>query len=109
MSIRESLQIYCMFNVDEYLEVLQKQYGTEFHPTQKGAFVVDGLPFYKPQKAEEYIFILSFNYMPLASALVWTLFEHPELVPADTHIRWMQEQDLVFDGAIGDFISWESN
>jgi hypothetical protein len=107
MSIRENLQIFHPLPISKYIDVLQKQYGCEKHPAQAGAYMLDGLPFYAPQEAEDRIFILSFNYAPLASTLIRALLEHPELLPGNAHICWTQEQDLIFEGRLKELQEWD--
>lgn len=103
MSIRENIQFFHRFDPGEYLRILLDEYGAQPHPRQPGAFLVDGLPFYSPQQAEEHTFVLGFNMAPLSQVLIRAMIFHPELVPDNMFIRWTQEQDLVAEGALRDF------
>ena len=103
MSIRENIQFFHRVDPNEYLRVLIDEYKAQPHPHQPGAFLVDGLPFYPPQQAKEHTFILGFNMAPLSQTLIRALIGHPELVPDQVFVRWMQEQDLVAEGTLEDF------
>jgi len=100
MGIRENIQIYHQFDIDQYVEVLKAEYGVQDHPDKTGALLLNDLPFYTPQASNEkdYVFILGFNYLPLPHVLIQALIEHPELAPSTTFIRWTAEQDLVMEG-----------
>ena len=52
MSIRENIQFCHHFNLDEYLRIWVDEYGAEPHPYQKGAFLVEGLPFYATEQSD---------------------------------------------------------
>lgn len=101
MSLRENIQIFHPVDVDRYLEVLKTEYSAQKHLQQKGAYLIDGLPFYAPQLAEGYIFIMGFNMVPLSHLLIRALAEHSELAPKRTMIRWTQEQDVIFKAILG--------
>jgi hypothetical protein len=103
MSIRENIQCFHRVDPNEYLRILIDEYGAQPHPNQENAFLVDGLPFYSPQQAEEHTFVLGFNFAPLSHTLIQALITHPELVPDNVLIRWTQEQDVVAEGAVEDF------
>jgi len=100
MGIRENIQIYHQVDIDRYVEVLKSDYGVEDHPDNPGTLLINDLPFYTPQASSErdYVFILSFNYLPLPHVLTQALIEHPELAPSTTFVRWTAEQDLVVEG-----------
>ena len=103
MSIRENIQFFHRVDPSEYLRILLDEYGAQPHPRQPGAFLIDGLPFYAPQHVDEHTFVLGFNMVPLSQTLIQVLIAHPELVHDQMFIRWMQEQDLVAEGTLGDF------
>ena len=103
MGIRENIQLFHPIDIDRYLDILIRKYGVEKHPQQDGAYLIDGLPFYKPQLAEGYVFILGFNMAPLSYVLIQALVDCPELAPGDTRILWTQEQDLIVDTSVDNF------
>jgi hypothetical protein len=100
MSLRETIQVVGRLEMDQYLHFLQTERHAKEHPSQSGAYLVDGLPFYEPQQEDGYVFIMGFNMQPLPLALIETLIEHPEIASEDTQVRWTQEQELVFEGDI---------
>ena len=102
MSIRESLQIYQNFDVWAYLERLRADFGAVEHPNQGGAFLVEGLPFYHPEKTDEYVFILGFNMVALPHGLLQALIDHRETFPDHTQIHWTQEQALLLHATLGE-------
>ena len=102
MSIHENIQIFHPVDIEQYLALLLREYGATEHPEQAEAFLLEELPFYKPQMAEGYIFILSFNMRPLSYLLIQALADHPELAPAETKIIWTQEQDLLLETTVGE-------
>ncbi len=102
MSVRENIEIYYPLRVEQFLETLSHEDEAQKHPDQAGAFIVEGLPFYRPRYVEDHISILSFNKVPLPYSLLRTLVEHPELVPDDVLIRWTIEQELLLDTTIGE-------
>jgi len=102
MSVRENIQFYPGVNIEQYMEVFKTDYGAEAHPAQPGALLVDGLPFYSPQTAEDHTFILGFNYVPLPDVLLDALIRHTEHVSDTLLIRWTQEQDLLFETTLKD-------
>ncbi len=98
MSIHENIRIYHQVNLEVYIEILKAEYGAEAYPAEENSFVIEGLPFYRPQKGEGYIFILGFNMMPLSSLLLQALINHPELAPETTPVQWTAEQEVVVEG-----------
>jgi len=102
MSFRESIQIFCQFDHEEYLTILQRDFGAREHPSQSGSYLIDDpeLPFYRPVESEEYLFIMGFNYAPLSSLLIHALVEHPGLIPPETIVRWIAEQELLLENTI---------
>ena len=104
MSIRENIQIFHPIDIEGYLNVLKKEYGAQEHPKQADAYLLDDLPFYKPQQAEGYIFILSFNMVPLSLVLIQALADSPDLAPENIRILWTQEQYLILDILLKDFM-----
>ena len=102
MGIRENIQLFHPIDIDRYLNILVTEYGAEKHPQQAGAYLIDGLPFYKPQLAEGYVFILGFNMAPLSSVLIKVLADYPEIAPGNTRVLWIQEQDLIVDTLVDD-------
>ena len=105
MGLRENIQLFHLVDIDHYLDILKTEYGAEKHPQQDGAYLIDGLPFYKPQQTEGYIFILGFNMVPLSLVLIQALADCPDLVPRDTRILWTQEQEQIIDVILADFLS----
>ena len=102
MSIRENIQIYPRIDLDQFLAFLKNELGAVNHPAQTGAYLLDGLPFYKPERTEDHDFILGFNYAQLPLALIQTLIDHPEIFSDEISIRWTQEQDLILEDTLGD-------
>jgi len=102
VSIRESLQIYQNFDIWAYLERLRADFGAVEHPNQGGAFLVEGLPFYHPEKADGDVFILGFNMVALPHALLQALIDHPKTFPGHTQIHWTQEQSLLLHATLGE-------
>lgn len=98
MSLRENIQIFHPLDVERYLEILKTEYGAREHPRQEGAYLIDGLPFYVPQQAEGYVFVLGFNMVPLSPLIIQALADHPELISEDVLVRWSQEQNVIFEG-----------
>jgi hypothetical protein len=103
MGIRENIQLFHPIDIDRYLVILFTEYGAEKHPQQADAYLIDGLPFYKPQLAEGYVFILGFNMAPLSYVLIQVLADFPELASGDTRVLWTQEQDLIMDTSVDNF------
>jgi len=101
MSLRENIQIFHPVDIERYLDILKTEYGALEHPQQSGAFLIEGLPFYAPQLAEGYVFVLGFNMVPLAHVIIQALAEHPELVPESALVRWTQEQALILESELG--------
>ena len=86
----------------EYMRILGREHNSQEHPAQAGAFIVDGLPYYAPTDQQDHISVLSFSYVPLPHALIQALIDHPELAPDSMFIRWTQEQDLIWEGTLGE-------
>lgn len=103
MSIRENIRIFHPVDIEQYLEILKTEYGAIEHPQQENAFLIDGLPFYAPQLAEGYIFVLGFNLMPLSQLIIQALVDHQELISKSTKFQWTQEQDLIYEGELENF------
>jgi len=103
MGIRENIQLFHPIDIERYLDILFTEYGAEEHSQQHGAYLIDSLPFYKPQQAEGYVFILGFYMVPLSSVLIQALADSPELAPGDTQVLWTQEQDLIVDTVLDNF------
>ena len=103
MSIRENIQFFHTINIEKYLDTLREEHGIRKHPIQPGAYLIDGLPFYRPMQTGVYTFILGFNMAPLSPKLIQTLANHPELASESTSFRWTQEQELIAEGMLKDF------
>jgi len=102
MSIRENIEIYHSIDLDRFLEVLKSEHGSAEHPSQSGALIVDKLSFYSPRRLGDHISILGFNGIPIPDSVVEALVQHPELIPDNAFIRWTQEQELIFEGTLGE-------
>jgi hypothetical protein len=102
MSIRENLEISQLLDLKQYTRILLRDFGAEKHPVQEDALVLNDQPFYSPRSTGDHISILSFNYAPLPYSLVKALIEHPELVSDYVIVTWTQEQDLVWQGTLGE-------
>jgi len=102
MSIRETIQFIPGIDIEQYLEVLKTDYCVDAHPSQPGAFLVDGLPFYCPKTLSGHTFILGFNYAPLPNVLLKPLIYNPELFSSDHLIRWTQEQELIMETTLSE-------
>ena len=48
------------------------------------------------------------NMVPLPYSAFEVLLQHPKLAPDDVYIRWTQEQELIFEGTLGE-LRRESN
>ena len=101
VSLRENIELYNFGGLDEYRRILVEEFGAKEHPAQPGALMLEGFPFYAPILAEDHVSILSFNKVPLPFGLVTALISHPELFPDDIVIRWVQEQDAIFECTLG--------
>jgi hypothetical protein len=101
MSIRENIELYGFGGLDDYRRILVEEFGAKEHPAQPGALMLEGFPFYSPRQAEDHVSILSFNKVPLPFGLVTALITHPELFPDEIVIRWIQEQELIFECTLG--------
>ncbi len=103
MSMRENIQFFHPLGIEEYLDILKKEYGARDHPLQMECFLVGDpeLPFYKPQRQGDHVFVISFNHIPLSDLLVKALIDHPELAPDDMVIRWTLEQEIILEEKLG--------
>ncbi len=101
MSVRENIELYGGLDDERYIHTLTIEYGAVPHPDEKSAYIVEGLPFHAPRAAQDHLFILSFNNLPLPDALLEALVLHPELFPDDVLVRWTQEQDLILEATLG--------
>lgn len=101
MSVRENIELYHPINLEEYARILREEFGSQPHPTQEGALLLDGLPLYVPKWFQDHVSILGFNEIPLPGLLIRTLVDHPELVPDKALIRWTQEQDVILECTLG--------
>jgi len=104
MSLRETIQLFSQIDIEDYLSVLQIDFGAREHPIQSNSYLIDNpeLPFYKPIESKEHTFIMGFNYAPLSSLLILALADYPELIPSDTFVRWIAEQELILESTIGE-------
>lgn len=104
MSRRETIQLFFQLDVEEYLAVLQQNFGARNHPNQADSYLIDNpeLPFYEPIESKDYAFIMGFNYAPLSALLIRALIDHPKLIPADTVVRWLEEQELLLECVLGE-------
>jgi hypothetical protein len=97
MSVRENIQFFHQFDVEAYLAILACEYDAGEHPTQPNAYLIDGLPFYRPREIEDHVSVLGFNYAPLSDLLIQALISHPELVPDEVLVVWTIEQELFLE------------
>jgi len=104
MSLRETIQIFCQLDVEEYLAILQQNFGAKKHPNQADSYLIDDpeLPFYKPIQSKDYAFIMGFNYAPLSFLLLRALIDCPDLVPVESVFRWIAEQEPLLERTVGD-------
>ena len=102
MSIRERIIFKSSFDLDKYISILREEGGAVDHPAQQGAFMVDGLPFYRPQQVNDEISVVSFNHLPLPDTLIFALASYPDLVPDSTLVWWLIEEDLCFESNMGE-------
>lgn len=102
MSVREIIRFFHQCSPNEYLSILKRERGMVDHPSQPDAFVVDNLPFYKPIQKSDYLYILSFNKIPLPSALIEAMVNYPELIPDEILIYWTIEQELLLAASMGE-------
>ena len=102
MSYRQTIQVFHSVDVARYLEVLTQEFGALANPYQAETYLIDNppLPFYEPSLIDDHLAIVSFNYLPLSPMLLQALAAHPELVPPNTKICWLEEQELVARGTI---------
>src|SRR5512142_2780474 len=100
MSVRENMELYGFHGPAEYVHILKEQYGAVEHPAQADALIMEGLPFYAPQRSSDHFSILSFGNLPLPDSLLTALTDHPEVFPADVRIRWTQEQELLLEATL---------
>ncbi len=64
--------------------------------------MLGGTPFHAPRLTGDHISILSFNNIPLPDAIIEALVDHRELFADDFVVRWVQEQDLLFEATPGE-------
>jgi hypothetical protein len=102
MSLKENIQFFHQFDPDAYLTILLGEYAAKEHPSQPDAYLVEELPFYKPEQIDDHVSVLSFNYVPLPSILINALVNYPELVPDEVLICWTIEQDLLLETTMGE-------
>ena len=101
MSVRENLELYGLPEPEQDGQTLTERSGATQHPSQKDAYILDGLPFHAPRVAGDHISVLSFNNIPLPDSLIEALVDHTELFPDDVLVRWTQEQDLILEATLG--------
>jgi hypothetical protein len=102
MSVRENIELYHKLDLETYIAALISEYGATAHPAQPNTFIMRGLPFYAPIDRSDHVSILSFNGALLPYPLLQALADHPELAPDDVFVRWTQEQDLIWEGTLGE-------
>ena len=102
MSVREIIRVIHEFDPDKYLSILQEEHGATKHPSQPDAFMVEELPFYRPGLADEYVYVVSFNHVPLPGVLIDALANHPELIPDETLVFWSVEDQIFLETTIGE-------
>jgi hypothetical protein len=102
MSVREVIRFFHQFDSEEYLSILKTERGAVDHPSQPDAYMVDDLPFYRPIEKTEFVYVLSFNRVPLSGILIEALVNHPEVVPDDVLIFWTIEQELLLETTMGE-------
>ena len=73
MSVKENIQFFHEFDPNAYLSILLEENAATEHPSQPNAYLIEGLPFYKPKWIEDHVSVLSFNYAPLPSILIEAL------------------------------------
>lgn len=102
MSVREVIRFFHQFDPEEYMSILKQERGAIEHPAQPDAYMVDNLPFYKPIEKKEYVYVLSFNHVPLPDILIEALVDHPELVPDEVLLFWTIEQEILVETTMGE-------
>ena len=104
MSVRECIAISHPVDIEQYLKVLQTEFGAQVNPDEEGSYLIGDppLPFYKPEHFEGHTYISGFNYRPLPEVLVIALAQHPELVPELTRVSWTTEQEGLFIGTLAE-------
>jgi hypothetical protein len=106
MSVRETLEIHHPVSVETYLQVLKNEFAVRDNPDESDSFAYGNPPthFYRPVlKSESRVtFVLGFNKEPLPDVLVLALILHPEIVPKDTMIYWVAEQEIIDGGHLYD-------
>lgn len=100
MSVRENIELYGLTDPQHDGQALAESSGAVKHPSQRDAYVLDGLPFHGPRPAGDHLSILSFNNIPLPDSLIQALTEHTELFPDNVLIRWTQEQELILEATL---------
>jgi len=83
MSVIECIWIGHQVDVEQYLAVLQTEFGAQVHPEEEGGFLIGDppSPFCRPEHFEGRTYISGFNYQPLSDELLVALAKHPELAP----------------------------
>lgn len=104
MSYRQSIHVFHPVNVEQYLAVLQQDYGARPNPEEPGAYLIGDppIPFYTPTLIDNQLSIVGFNHVPLPPSLLEALATHPDLVPPMAEVQWLEEQDLLADGTLAD-------
>ena len=104
MSVRECIAISHPVDIEQYLKVLQTEFGAQVNPDEEGSYLIGDppLPFYKPEHFEGHTYISGFNYRPLSEALVIALAQHPELAHEPTRVYWTTEQEGLFTGTLAE-------
>ncbi len=105
MSLKENIQFFHQFDPDAYLAILVGEYAASEHPSQANAYLVEELPFYKPEQIKDHVSVLGFNNAPLPSILINALVNYPELVPDEILIHWTIEQDSLLETTMGEIRS----
>jgi hypothetical protein len=109
MSIRENIELYHSLDLQKYLQILSEEFHAQQHPSEPNAYMAEGLPFYQPRQLGDHISILGFNKIPIPDSVVEALIQHPELIPDNALIRWTQEQELIFEGTVGELRQHPNN
>ena len=102
MSVYEMLRVFHKFDPDKYLSILKDEHGAKPHPSIDDALKVGKTPFYRPQDGGEYIYIVSFNHIPLPEVVLEAVINHPELVPDDVLIFLSAEVDICLETTAGE-------
>ena len=102
MSVWENIELQGNFDLVQYHEIVDSEYGTQKHPSQPYAFPVDCLPYYAPIHSVDHISIREYKKITLPYSLLQALIDHPELVPDDALVYWTIEQELLLEVLIGE-------